>query len=188
MAQDPVRPLARRGGMRRAAWVAAFAAFPAVAAPPQPSLFGVPLQTATRAEITRALAAAHLTLAPGGVHRWYDLYDVNGALKHASRLAVSYTQGGRFAKAVYVFPSFVSTKRIGEVINEVRAKYGPPTRLSGQLAIGPVRARWDLPQGFEIIVKRRWPNPTTFMTIENLLTLQRMKAEQRRAMAKSGAF
>ncbi len=158
------------------------------AAPPAPSLFGVRLATATRAELGRVLSAAHMTLAPGGMHQWYDLYDVNGALKHASKLAVSYTKGGRFAKAEYVFPSFVSTKRLGEVIAEVRNKYGAPTRMTGELAIGPARVRWNLPHDFEIVVKRRWPNPTTFMIIENRRMLKRMKTEQRRATAESGAF
>ncbi len=181
MAQGVARPL------RRALGALAFVGLLG-AGRPMPSLFGVPLATATRAKLQRALNAAHLTLAPGGTHPWYDLYDVNGALKHASKLAVSYTRGGRFAKAEYVFPSFVSTKRLGEVIAEVRAKYGAPTRMTGRLAIGPARARWDLPHGFEIVVKRRWPNPTTFMIIENLPMLKRMKAEQRRATADSGAF
>ena len=187
MAQDVAQPRRSTGLWLRAFGAAAFVGLLG-AAPPTPSLFGVRLATATRAELGRALGAAHLTLAPGGAHQWYDLYDVNGALKHASKLAVSYTKGGRFARAEYVFPSFVSTKRLGEVIAEVRAKYGAPTRMTGELAIGPAQARWNHPHGFQIVVKRRWPNPTTFMIIEDIRMLKRMKAEQRRATAESGAF
>ncbi len=187
MAQGMTQSAGLPGWGRRVLWAAALVSLLG-AARPVPSLFGVPLATATRATLRRALTAAHLSLASGGAHQWYDLYDVNGALKHASKLAVSYTQGGRFAKAEYVFPSFVSTKRLGEVIAEVRAKYGPPTRMSGRLAIGPARARWNLPQDFDIVVRRRWPNPTTFMIIENRRMFERMKAEQRRATAQSGAF
>ncbi|MHB8254752.1 MAG: hypothetical protein ACYDEV_13885 [Acidiferrobacter sp.] len=155
---------------------------------PQPALFGIPLISATRPVLKRALTAAHMTLRPGGTHRWYDVYNVNGALKHASTLAVSFTKQGRFAKAEYVFPSFISTKRMSEVLAMVRAKYGPPTKMVGRLNIGPVRAWWKLAHAFEIIVKRRWPNPTTFMVIENRRLFLRMKAEQKQATAHSGAF
>ncbi|WP_298138040.1 hypothetical protein [Acidiferrobacter sp.] len=190
MVKDRVGPA--RGGIARRIVAAAVMGLlvAGMARPPlpRPSLFGVPLQTATRGALTRALSRAHLTLVPGGRHQWYDLYNVNGALKHASRLAVSYTHGGRFAKAVYIFPSFISTKRFGYVLKIVRAKYGPPSHMTGEADIGRVRARWKLADGFEIIVKRGWPNPTTYMVIENHLTLQRMKAEQRKAMANSGAF
>ncbi len=190
MAQDLTMP-ARARGWRRILGVAVLGVLVAGAAhpvPPRPALFGVLLQTATRAMLTRALTHAHMTLAPHGRHRWYDLYEVNGVLKHASKLAVSYTRGGRFVKAVYTFPSFISTRHFREVMKMVTAKYGPPTHMSGQSSIGRARARWDLPHGFEIIVKRRWPNPTTYMVIENRVTLLRMKAEQRHAMAHSGAF
>ncbi|MDA8191743.1 MAG: hypothetical protein M0Z68_09855, partial [Gammaproteobacteria bacterium] len=101
MAQDLTMP-ARARGWRRILGVAVLGVLVAGAAhpvPPRPALFGVLLQTATRAMLTRALTHAHMTLAPHGRHRWYDLYEVNGVLKHASKLAVSYTRGGRFVKA-----------------------------------------------------------------------------------------
>ncbi len=190
MAQDLTGPLRARpwGLTLGAAVLYMFVVGAARFVPPRPSLFGVLLQTATRATLGRALLRAHLTLAPRGRHRWYNLYDVNGALKHARKLAVSYTSGGRFVKAVYTFPSFVSTRHFSEVLKMVTAKYGPPTHMSGQASIGRARAHWNLPYGFEIIVKRRWPNPTTYLVIENRLTLTRMKAEQRHVMAHSGAF
>lgn len=160
----------------------------AVAHVAEPALFGVALRTATRVEIGQALRAAHMTLSVNGAHKWYDLYNVNGALKNASVLAVSFTEHGHFAKAMYVFPSFVSTKRFAQVVKEVRAKYGAPTRKTGQQSIGPVRAVWILPHAFDIVVKRRWPNPTTFMVIENRVNLRRMKQQQKRFIAHSGAF
>lgn len=156
--------------------------------PPQPALFGVPLAHARRPALERALTAAHMTLARGGAHRWYDVYHVNGALKHATILAVSFTAHGRFAKAMYVFPSFISTKRLGQVVHLVTAKYGPPDKTVGDARIGPVRVIWQLPHAFEIVVKRRWPNPTTFLTIEDHRMLVRMKREQKRSMARSAAF
>ncbi len=156
--------------------------------PPQPALFGIPLAHARRTVLEKALVAAHMTLARGGAHRWYDLYHVNGALKHATILAVSFTAHGRFAKAMYVFPSFISTKRLGQVVHLVTAKYGPPDKTVGDARIGPVRVIWQLSHAFEIIVKRRWPNPTTFLTIENHRMLVRMKHEQKQSLAQSGAF
>lgn len=176
---------------RAGRWVALAAVLlaPTVCAhPPQPALFGVPLISATRPALKQAITAAHMTLRSGGTHRWFDVYNVNGALKNATRLTVSFTQNGRFAKAVYVFPSHVSTDRTAQVLSMVRAKYGPPTKKRGSVDIGPVQAIWKLPQTFEIIVKRHWPDPTTFMIIENRTMLGRMKEEQRQAMAHSGAF
>lgn len=156
--------------------------------PPRPALFGVGLAHARRPALERALVAAHMTLKRGGKHRWYDVYHVNGALKHATILAVSFTAHGRFAKATYVFPSFISTKRLGQVVHLVMSKYGPPNKTVGYARIGPVRVIWKLPNAFEIIVKRRWPNPTTFLTIENHRMLVRMKQEQKHSLAQSGAF
>lgn len=158
------------------------------AAPPQPSLFGVPLAHATRPELERALRAAHLILPPGGSHPWYDAYQVNGAVKNAKVLAISFTKRGRFAKAMYVFPSFISTKHTLQVMAMVRAKYGAPTDQYGHLRIGRLRVVWKLPHAFRILVTRRWPNPTTFMIIENQKMVARMKKEQKTALAHSGAL
>ena len=180
------------GRLRRArwwaVWIGLFLVPMAYAHRPKPALFGVLLVSATRPALEQALLRAHMTLKQGGAHRWYDVYNVNGALKNASILAVSFTQHGRFAEARYVFPSFISTKRMGQVLAMVQAKYGPPTAMVGSLDIGAVHALWKLPQTFEIIVKRRWPNPTTFMVIKNRTMFSRMKQEQKEAIAQSGAF
>lgn len=170
--------------------VGSLAAPVGVAAPlaPPPVMFGVPLAAATRGTLERALRHAHMRLRHAGHHRHRDVYAVNGALKGAQTLVVEFTDGGHFAKARYEFKSFMDTTIVAHVIHMVKAKYGPPVTMSGHLGIGPVRAVWRLQQGFRVVVRRGWPNVSTFMTIESRPMVARRRQERQHHHAANAAF
>ena len=141
------------------------------------SLFGVPLEHATRAQVEGAMDKAGLTPLQVGKKFWYDIYRVHGQLPGASQLMVGYTKHNRFAVARYVFPSFMDTGQVTKIIDMVKEKYGPPSSRTGMAGLGVVTATWREPGGMEIRVVRGWPATTTTLSLLNPSMDARMKAQ-----------
>ena len=141
------------------------------------SLFGVPLEHATRAKVEVAMDKAGLTPVQVGKKFWYDIYRVRGQLPGASQLIVGYTKNNRFAMARYVFPSFMDTGQVTKIIHMVEDKYGPPSSRTGMAGLGVVTATWREPGGMEIRVVRGWPATTTTLSLLNPAMDARMKAQ-----------
>lgn len=173
-----------RGLMRYIRYIAAMAAllcvWTATAAAASLQLFGVPLQTATKASLAPAFAKAGLPPITQGLERWFDTYRVNGQpqrLQGASMLTVDYTAHNRFAIAEYEFASFNNPHQIQQIITMVAYKYGRPTEISGDVARGPVIARWKEAHGTELKVWRGWPATSTYMDLEDVANLKRLRAQ-----------
>ena len=144
------------------------------------AFFGVPVVGATRARVNAALARAGFKTSAKESEQWFDTYRVNGQparLQGASRLTVNFTRGGHFAIAQYTFPSFDDTRQVKNIIAMVRYKYGQPADLSGDLAHGPVVARWIEPDGAEVKVWRGASSTTTFLDLEDVAAAKRMRVQ-----------
>lgn len=141
------------------------------------TLFGVPLQGATRTQLRQALSKAGLSPIRVDEHYFCDKYAVRGQLAGASQLEVCYTQGDRFALAEYTFPGFMDTALVKRVIDTVATKYGRPGFLSGDFNLGNVTAEWNEAGGMRIRVARGWPDTTTFLDLEDPAAERRMKAQ-----------
>ena len=164
--------------MRKLVFVLCFCWAGVAGAGPAPlSLFGVPLEHATRAQLEGAMDKAGLTPVQVGKKFWYDIYHVHGQLPGASRLMVGYTKNNRFAVARYVFPSFMDTSQVTKIIHMVKDKYGPPSSRTGMAGLGVVTATWREPGGMEIQVVRGWPETTTTLSLLNPAMDARMKAQ-----------
>jgi hypothetical protein len=81
--------------------------------------------------------------------------------------------------AQYIFPSFMDMGQVTKVIHMVSDKYGAPNRESGNPNLGNVTAVWNEGNGMIIRVDRGWPSTTTYLTIENVVLWQRMRAQMR---------
>ncbi|MHB8252605.1 MAG: hypothetical protein ACYDEV_02620 [Acidiferrobacter sp.] len=92
-------------------------------------------------------------------------------------LSVEYTRHNRFAVAQYTFPSFHNVRQVRDIITMVAYKYGKPSSLRGNLGHGPVTARWEEGGGTEIKVWRGWPSTSTYMALENIANVKRMRTE-----------
>ncbi|MCE5394674.1 MAG: hypothetical protein JJ693_08830 [Acidithiobacillus sp.] len=178
-------------------WVAILLAAPGAAQAKPVDLFGIPLATATRATLEPALVHAGLTPIQVGNQWWFDQYAVHGQLPGAKKLLVGYTEQNHFAIAEYVFPSFMDIGQVVQIIRMVEGKYGPPSQQSGNPGLGDVQATWNEGDGMIIRVSRGWPSTTTYLSLENVASDQRMKAqmqqqkrqqESQQAKAHSNAF
>lgn len=143
------------------------------------TLFGVPLQNATRASLTPALQKAGLPCTLNGPQQWFDTYRINGQvprLQGASKFSVEYDKDNRFAFAEYKFPSFNDTGQVQNIITMVGYKYGQPSSIIGDIKHGPITARWKEGGGMEVKVWRGWPVTTTYMDLENVAIVHAMRA------------
>ncbi len=141
-------------------------------------LFGQPLKNATRPQLRDAIKKAGVQPKRENDHYWVDQYNPSGVLEGASDLSVGYVIATkRFAFAEYTFSAFIDTGLVGKVIKMVSNKYGPPSSEQGDMDLGPVNARWNLPQGMRIDVKRGWPDTTTYLDYKDTSTYQQMSAE-----------
>ncbi|WP_298137838.1 hypothetical protein [Acidiferrobacter sp.] len=142
--------------------------------------FGVPVVGATRATVNAALQRAGFKPSGSESEQWFDTYRVNGQparLQGASRLMVDFTQAGRFAVAQYTFPSFDNPRQIKDIMTMVTYKYGRPTDVAGNLAHGPVVARWREAGGAEVKVWRGVSSTTTYLDLEDVAAVRRMRAQ-----------
>ena len=142
--------------------------------------FGAPVVGGTRASVNAALARAGFQIPKKGPEEWFDTYRINGQLANlqgASRLTVNFTKGGRFAIAQYTFPSFGNVRQVKNIITMVAYKYGRPTSISGDLSQGAVVARWHEPGNTEVKVWRGTASTTTYMDLENVGALKRLRTE-----------
>jgi uncharacterized protein YeaO (DUF488 family) len=156
-------------------------AVPAVQAQPthQLELFGVKLKGVSRNELNNALMQKGLSKQTSKADQWTDTYAVNGKLKGAETLRISYILAtNQFANAEYEFPTFMDTQLVKRVIDLVSQKYGDPTTMNGQIELGSVDAEWDNGDGMTIHVSRGWPSTTTYLDYIDTDAYAKMKAEQ----------
>ncbi|MEY2116974.1 hypothetical protein [Rhodanobacter sp. FW106-PBR-R2A-1-13] len=149
-------------------------------------LFGTPLAGATRPSLRQVLKAHGMVATREDDRYWADTYDPGSTLEGADAFNVGYVEAtGRFANATYRFPAFMDTGLVARVVTMVQAKYGPPSSRTGRVELGPVRARWDFPDGMRIEVSRDWPDTTTYLRFEDREATRvenaEMAAEEQRA-------
>jgi len=142
----------------------------------QLELFGVPLKGATRDQLRQAFRQNGMQ--PISESNYADVYDPRNVLEGASKLEVGFVKAtDQFAIAAYTFSAFMDTQLIRKVINMVSTKYGRPSSQSGDYALGPVKALWNMGQDMKIEVSRGWPDTTTFLYYIDNAAFNKMKAE-----------
>jgi hypothetical protein len=164
----------------------------------QLTLFGAPIQGATRDQLRAVFKAHGIPAQREDDQHWVDLYDASGVLDGASQFAVGYVGATeKFAYAEYTFKSFMDAQQVARVINLVSQKYGAPSSRSGNISLGEVDAGWNFPGGLTIHVSRGWPDTTTYLTYKDSAAYSRLKSEmnaqdkkqaQQKAAAQSQAF
>lgn len=146
-------------------------------------LFGVSIKDATRDNFRQAVKNGGLKATREDNDYWYDNYAVSGVIPGASEFTVGYTmKQGKFAHAMYTFPSFIDVGQVKQVIDLVSKTYGKPNRVEGHYAAGEVKATWNLDGKTQLVVSRGWPVTTTYLQYinkaEKKLMEQEIKAHQ----------
>lgn len=147
-------------------------------APKSLDLFGVTLKNAGREELRGVFKRNGLKATREDNRYWVDNYDAKGVLDDASEFSCGYVSAtDKFAYAQYTFPAFMDEQLVAKVIQLVSSKYGKPSSQSGNIRLGPVTAKWQLPQGMQIEVSRGWPDTTTYLKFLDPTTFRLMQAE-----------
>lgn len=157
----------------------ALSVLPAIAADQKPlELFGATLKGANRDQLRHIFKQNGLHATRENNSYWVDTYDAQGVLDGASAFQAGYvTASGKFAFAQYTFSTFMDTQLVAKVINMVATKYGRPSSQNGNYGLGPVTAKWNMPQGMQIEVSRGWPDTTTLLKFIDSSANSQMRAE-----------
>jgi TPR repeat protein len=129
----------------------------------QTKVFDVALKCATRADLRQAVARLGARATREDDDYWVDLYDSSKLLEGSTELSLAYTkENSEFARAQYTFPSSLDTEQVSRIAEMVAAKYGRPQRAHGDTSLGPVSYEWQLKDGLTLVVRRDWPDTTTY--------------------------
>ena len=139
--------------------------------------FGVSLSNATRAQLRDALKKQNVQSIREDEKYWFDNYKAAGVLDEADQLFIGYVSNGqKFARLEYIFPSSFDTEQVQRIIKMVSVKYGAPKSINGNYGLGNVNAVW--PRGaIEIKVFRGWPSTSTTLRIQHNANDAAMRAE-----------
>lgn len=141
-------------------------------------MYGVRLNSAMREDMRQALRAHGLKAVREDSRYWVDVYDAKGLLSGASQFYVGYVAATQqLAFAEYAFANFMDSTHTQQIVKMVTGKYGPPTEIVGQLAMGSYTARWMMADGIQIQVVREWPETSTYLKFLNSKVEAEMKAE-----------
>lgn len=97
-------------------------------------------------------------------HGLSDIYSSSLLLKESSQLKIDYDGHLNFIQATYTFPSRMDIGQVARILELVESKYGKPSLSEGQANVGSVNYKWILKDGIEILVRRGWPETTTYMS------------------------
>lgn len=141
-------------------------------------LFGTTLKNATRDQLRSVYKSNGLQSTREDKNYWVDTYNAKGVLEGATEFNCGYVSAtDKFAYAVYTFPTFMDERLVERVVNLVSTKYGRPSSMSGNYGLGPVVAKWSLPQGMQIEVSRGWPDTTTYLKFIDVAANKAMETE-----------
>jgi hypothetical protein len=148
-------------------------------------LFGISIATATRTDVRRALASKGATLKSS--QGSFDVYNSQKLLDESTELELGYVSAGHFARAKYTLRSFLDTAQVARVAGLVKQKYGAPTESEGDVNLGRVSFRWLLDDGVLIVVRRGWPDTTTFLEYLHPTHAPQLEAELAKGRAAESA-
>jgi len=160
-------------------------------------MLGIALNGASREQIQQAFKAQGIKATREDPKYWHDIYNAQPILEGATQLTMAYLVTGQFAIAAYTLPSQLDTQQVSRVVDMVAAKYGRPTTVRGNYAVGPVTASRNLGPSALIEVYREWPSTTTYINLIDPPILELLKREmeedkkaaaEQKAKAQSKAF
>lgn len=140
-------------------------------------LFGLPLATATRDEMRKAIRSSQVNVVREVDSYPYDLYDPSQWQAGATEMTLGYTLKEQlFAVAEITFRSVNDTEQVRQVAENLRKELGPWQRVLGRRAEGPVEFEWQRGD-LRVLVHRGWPDTSTYVVYEAPERLTQMQAE-----------
>ncbi|MCP4474801.1 MAG: hypothetical protein GY821_09615 [Gammaproteobacteria bacterium] len=146
----------------------------------QPQFFGLNIATASKTQVVQALTQQNFAKIRESYYQCQS-YQVNKKLLDADLLRVCYTQAGKLALAEYRIPAFMNAQKVVDIANIVEDKYGKPSEIEGNAALGNFSAKWQFAKGNQLLVSRGWPDTTVYLDLYHLKNYRQYERERQAA-------
>lgn len=144
-------------------------------------LFSILIACTNRQLLSKEIKNQQITVISENPADWSDTYFTGAVIKGTSQLEITYTREDSFASAQYTFIGRNDPNLIIAVTEIVKKKYGEPDSFEGNLIKGEARFQWLLDDGIKVVVQRKWPDTTTFVTYSMTEHVELLKAQQQQS-------
>ncbi len=143
----------------------------------QPQFFGLNIVIASKTQVEKALAQQGFAKKQKSYYQCQS-YQVNKKILDADLLRVCYTQAGKLALAEYRIPAFMNAQKVVDIATIVQDKYGKPSDVEGNAALGNFSAKWQFANGNQLLVSRGWPDTTVYLDLYHLKNYRQYERER----------
>jgi TPR repeat protein len=148
-------------------------------------LFSVPIACTNRQILSKEIKNQQITVISENPADWSDTYFTGAVIKGTSQLEITYTREDSFASAQYTFIGRNDPNLIVRIKESVKKKYDEPDTFQGNIIKGEAHFKWLLNDGITLVVQRKWPDTTTFVTYSLPEHIELLKAQQKKSPNKT---
>ncbi|ABM02945.1 Sel1 domain and tetratricopeptide repeat-containing protein [Psychromonas ingrahamii 37] len=144
-------------------------------------LFSVRIACTNRQILSKEIKNKQITVISENPADWSDTYFTGAIVEGTSQLEITYTREDYFASAHYTFIGRSDPDLITRIKETVKQKYGEPDTSEGEPMEGEASFQWLLEDGIKLVVQRKWPDTTTFLTYSLPKHIELLKAQQKQS-------
>lgn len=144
-------------------------------------LFSVAIACTNRKILSKEITNQQITVISENPLNWSDTYYTGAVIKGTSELKITYTREDYFASAQYTFIGRNDPNLIVRIKEIVKQKYAEPDSVQGESRKGAASFQWLLDDGIKLVVQRKWPDTTTFVTYSLPEHVELLKAQQKQS-------
>lgn len=148
-------------------------------------LFSVAIACTNRKILSKEITNQQITVISENPLNWSDTYYTGAVIKGTSQLEITYTREDYFASAQYTFIGRNDPNLIVRIKEIVKQKYAEPDSFQGKTIEGEASFQWLLDDGIKLVVQRKWPDTTTFVTYSLPEHVELLKAQQKQSPDKT---
>lgn len=144
-------------------------------------LFSVAIACTNRQVLSKEIKNIQITVISENPLDWSDSYYTGAVIEGTSQLEITYTREDYFASAQYTFIGRNDPNLIVRIKDRVKQKYAEPDTFQGEPIEGEASFQWLLDDGIKLVVQRKWPDTTTFVTYSLPEHVELLKAQQKQS-------
>lgn len=139
----------------------------------------MPLACSNRQILSKEIKNKKITVISENPANCSDTYFTGAAIEGTSQLKITYTREDYFASAQYTFIGRSDPSLIFRIKEIMQQKYDQPNTSEGKSREGEASFQWLLNDGIKLVVQRKWPDTTTFLTYSLPEHIELLKAQQK---------